>query len=337
LTVETAAVGASAHAGRRRNPFKDRWSDPASLVVDAKDVRKSYRASAFSLDPLSVQVRIGEVTGVVGRNASGKTTLLRILMGDLAPDSGVVAFPGLAGGKRLWARIKREIAFIPQLPERWHGVLRHNLNFIAATHAPKGAAVKPFVDALVADYGMERYEYATWEEISGGFKIRFELVRALAARPKLLVLDEPLAHLDVVARERFLSDLKRIARASDNPIPILVTSQHLSEIEAIADQMILLDGGVCRYAGPLEGIAEQAPSRLIEVSLDADKDEALAALGGLGLERAEPTMEGFILAFPKQVDIAQVCQRLHAMFGARLTALRDITGSARGLMTGDAP
>jgi ABC-type multidrug transport system ATPase subunit len=282
-------------------------------------------------------LRIGEVTGVVGRNASGKTTLLRILMGDLQPDYGLVRYPQFAGGKRNWTRIKREIAFIPQLPDRWHGILRHNLNFIATTRARKGQDVKALVDRLVATYEMVRYENATWDEISGGYKIRFELVRALAAQPRLLVLDEPLAHLDVVARERFLRDLRNIARAPDNPVPVIVTSQHLNEIETIADQMILLDAGACVYAGPIGGIAERAPSRILEVSLAAEHDEALRALGGLSVERAEPTLEGFILVFPKQADVGQIFQRLHAAFGERLTGLRDITGSARSLMSEDAP
>jgi ABC-2 type transport system ATP-binding protein len=324
--------------GVRKNPFAARWSDPGSVVVEASQVRKEYRASAFSLDPVSLKLRQGEITGVVGKNASGKTTLLRILIGDLAPDSGAMSYPGLLpkppkNARALpWAKIKRQIAFIPQSGEKWRGMLRSNLNFIAAIHAEKGDDVKARVDDLVERYAMARYEHATWDDVSGGYRTRFELVRSLAARPKLLVLDEPLAHLDVVARQRFLTDLKEIARSEANPMPVVVTSQHLSEIEAIADQMVLLDGGACRYVGSLSGIADQAPSRMLEISLDAEAEEARRALDGLGLERIEPTLEGFVLMFPKETHSGAVFQRLHAAFGARLSAFRDITSSARSLM-----
>jgi ABC-2 type transport system ATP-binding protein len=340
LAVDADARLAPDPRASRKNPFRNRWSDPASVVARASDVRKAFKASAFSLDPVSIDLRIGEITGVVGRNASGKTTLLRILIGDLAPDAGEMTYPALVGGqkrKRDWATIKRQIAHIPQSADKWRGMLRSSLNFIAATHVAKGQNVNALVDGLVARYAMTRYEFATWDEISGGYKTRFELVRSLAQQPKLLVLDEPLAHLDVVARQRFLSDLKGIARDPDNPIPVVVTSQHLSEIEAIADQMVLLDGGALRYAGSLAGIAEQAPAFMLEVSLDAERDEAERAVEGLGALRVEPTMEGFIFTFPKTVDTGQILQRLHAAFGRRLTAWRDITGSTRSLMTEDEP
>jgi len=298
-----------------------------------RDVRKQYKASAFSLDPLSFDLRIGEITGIVGRNASGKTTLLRILMGELKPDGGKVTYPRISHNADDWGNIKRQIAFVPQLPDKWHGTLRHNLNFVAAMHAEKHQNVREIIDWAVARYELQRYEHATWDEISGGYKIRFELVRALVSQPRLLVLDEPLAYLDVIARQRFLRDLQTIAASAANPIPIVVTSQHLNEIEAVADQMILLDSGVLRYCGPLAGIAAAAKHRMMEISLVASRDETAMALDGLGMTNLEPTMEGFILAFPKTVDPVQVFQRLRAAFGERCSAVRDITGSARSLMT----
>jgi|GEM_PF-658062 len=316
-----------------RSHFQDIWRKPESVVAAVSGVKKSFKKFGFSLEPISFQLRVGEITGIVGRNASGKTTLLRILMGELKPDAGAVSYPGLSPNRIDWAHVKSRIAYVPQSPTKWHGTLRHNLNFVAAVHAGKGQDVRELIDWCVARYGLQRYERATWEEISGGYQTRFELVRALVSQPKLLVLDEPLAALDVIARERFLNDLRTIASALTNPIPIVVTSQHLNEIEAVADQMILLDNGECRYAGPLSGIAEKAEHRVVEVSLDARPEEAALALDGLGLVHHEATMDGYILSFPKSVDLGQVFVRLNAAFGPRFTAIRDITGSARSLMS----
>ncbi len=102
-----------------------------------------------------------------------------------------------------------------------------------------GSQTKSWSTGELARYGLQEYQNAQWDEISGGYKIRFELARALVAQPKLLLLDEPLAYLDVITRQRFLIDLRAIASSLENPIPIVVTSQHLYEIEAIADQLVI--------------------------------------------------------------------------------------------------
>lgn len=330
---DRAPVAAPTADQMLKRHFQQVWRKDESLIADVAGVRKGFKKGAFSLEPVSFKLRVGEITGVAGRNASGKTTLLRILMGELKPDDGKVTFPGLSLEGGDWAQIKRQIAYVPQLPDRWHGTLRHNLNFIAAVHAKPGQDVRELVDWCVARYELQRYEHATWDEISGGYKIRFELVRALVSQPRLLLLDEPLAYLDVIARQRFLNDLRTIASALTDPIPVVVTSQHLNEVEAVADQMILLDNGECRYAGPLSGIAAKAEYRYVEVSLEAGREEAALALDGLGLVHTESTMEGFIFSFPKSVDLGQVFLRLHAAFGGRFSAIRDITGSARSLMS----
>lgn len=319
----------------RRRHFELVWKDPKSLVVDARDLVKTYKRSGYTLRPISFQLRLGEITGIVGRNASGKTTLLRMIMGELHPDGGTIDYPSLSKRRGDWREIRRQIAYVPQLPERWYGSLRQNLNFVAAAASRNGHDPTELIDACVARYELKPYEHATWDEISGGYKIRFELVRALACEPSLLILDEPLAYLDVIARQRFLKDLQTIAMSFARPIPIVVTSQHLIEVEAIANQIIFIDNGEPRYIGALAGIAEKAQNRTFEVSLLAARDDVMLALSGLALLSILPTMDGYILVFDKSSDIAVVFQRLRAAFADRLTAIRDVTSSVRSLMTED--
>lgn len=319
----------------RRRYFKAFRASDEWLACSCKNVARKYARGGFSLNPISLDLRAGEITGIVGRNASGKTTLLRLLMGELKPDAGEITYPSLTRTGRGWEHVKNQIGYVSQLPEKWQGRLRHNLNFVAAANAEKGQDIKEIVDWNVARYDLERYADATWDEISGGYKIRFELVRALVSQPKILFLDEPLAYLDVVARQRFLKDLETIATSIQAPIPIIITSQHLSEVEAIADQMVLLDDGVCKFAGPIENIGEMLPDTMVEISLRTDRANLEAALSGVNLRRMERTMEGFILAFPKGANLGEVFQRLHAAFGAEFTAFRDISNSARALMSED--
>jgi ABC-2 type transport system ATP-binding protein len=133
-----------------------------------------------------------------------------------------------------------------------------------------------------------------------------------------------------------LKDLQTIATSFLKPIPVVVTSQHLNEIEAIADQIIFIDNGDPRYIGPLSGIADMAPHRTFEIGLKAARDDMLLALSGMAIIGTQPTMEGYILMVPKETDIAVVFQRLRVAFGARLTAIRDVTSSVRSLMVEDA-
>jgi ABC-type multidrug transport system ATPase subunit len=302
------------------------------VAFQCRNLARQYRKGGFRLGDISLELRLGEITAVVGKNASGKTTFLRMVIGDLLPTSGQLSYPMLQPEKQSWLAIKEQIAFVPQLPDRWHGRLRHNLNFVAATYGVKGRKNRELVDWNVMRYGLYQYEDATWDEVSGGYKIRFELVRALVSQPKILVLDEPLAYLDVVTRQRFLSDLRSIASSLENPVPILITSQNLYEIEAIADQLVILDEGKCVFAGHMSELSKSADTVCIEVSLRAQKPQVAEALSDLGVLDVEETVEGFLLVLPAGTDHVRVFSTLHGRFGGAFYAYRDVTGSARSRM-----
>ena len=308
---------------------------PANVVCRLTGVSRSYGKGRFRLDPVTLDIRAGEITAVAGRNASGKTTMLRMIMGDLLPSEGRVDYPALDGGRkrRDWMKIKSDIAFVSQLPEKWHGRLLNNLNYVAAAYGKRDQDLEKFIDWHIARYGLLPYRDAKWDEISGGYKIRFELARALISQPRLLVLDEPLAYLDVIAREQFLRDLRAIANARENPVPIIITSQHLNETEWIADQIVLLDDGRLKYSGSVRDVAEGRRFKVIEIALDAAQGDVEMALAGAGLQGIEPTMEGYILAFPKSAEMGPVFTRLVAAFGARFYMIRDISGSVRSIMS----
>lgn len=303
------------------------------VVCRLESVTRRFAKGAFEMEPISLEIKRGQITAIAGRNASGKTTLLRMILGELIPSSGRVSYPALEQKGRDWVTIKSQIASMAQLPERWHGRLLHNLNYVAAIYGRSDQDLEKFIDWYLARFDLMRFRDSSWDEISGGYKIRFELVRALLTQPRLLILDEPLAYLDVVARDRFLRDLRALADSVQTPLPILITSQHLNEIEAVADQIVLLDDGVVRYAGAVEHIADGRKFRIVEVALDAPRAAVEAALSGTHLAGIETTVEGYLLAFPKHEPTERVFTRLVAAFGERFTMMRDITGSVRAIMS----
>jgi ABC-type multidrug transport system ATPase subunit len=302
-----------------------------ALVVQARDLVKEFPRTGFSLGPVSFDLIAAEITGVIGMNASGKTTLLRLILGEIAPSSGSFTYPKLSTRRGDWLSIRNQIGYVAQMPERWHGRLRLNLNYTAAAYGSLGKENDELVDWFVHRYGLKEYEDATWDLISGGFKIRFELVRALLTKPKLLVLDEPLAYLDIVTQQIFLSDIRSISSALDNPIPIIITSQHLYEIEAIANKMIILDDGHCLYSGPILQMPPMREFRTYEIAVGCKKKELLEALRPFGLVDIEVTMTSYLLTFPRDADHTKLAVALITRFGDQLTYLRDITHSTRSL------
>jgi ABC-2 type transport system ATP-binding protein len=303
----------------------------ASLVAKVDRLELHYRRGNFKLGPVSFDLRAGEITGVVGMNASGKTSMLRCLLGEIKPSAGAISYPAIERDTRDWFNIRGALGYVAQLPERWSGRLRTNLNYTASAFGLTGRANDDLVDWYVHRYGLDAHQDADWDQISGGYKIRFELVRSLLTRPRLLVLDEPLAYLDIVTQQTFLLDLRSIATSIERPIPIIVTSQHLHEIEAVADRMVILDEGTCLYSGPIGKMPASLEFTMVEAEIAAPKSKILSVLRTAGLVDIERTTLGWILIFRKQ-EPGVVQKALLEGFGGSLSYYRDITHSTRSLL-----
>lgn len=296
---------------------------------------KSFGQGAFELQPLSLELYKGQITAVVGRNASGKTTFLQMCAGGLHPDSGRVTFPGLSDEGTGWRQLRAKIAIVPQLPTKWHGPLRQNLNYVASVHCSRTSSAREDVDWYLNRYDLQDYEACTWDQLSGGYRMRFELVRALLSKPRLVLLDEPLAYLDIVARRRFLQDLSSIARSLEKPLAVLITSQHLLEVEIIADQIVVLDDGACKYSGSVDGLKSVIKYRVIHVTIDAELNEVKQATINLPAKSIERTIEGYIFTFPLETLGASIAMQLYRVFGDRLKAVRDLTESSEAYIASE--
>jgi ABC-2 type transport system ATP-binding protein len=184
--IDTSATNCTVDEVRRLYLKAWRGQESRQSVIRARGVSHSYNRGRFTLGPLDFELNAGEITGVVGMNASGKTTLIRMILGELPPNAGEIAYNGLPGVRMGDCRtIRTHIGYVSQLPNRWPGRLRHNLQHMAAAHGILGRDNLERVDTYVHRYGLLPYQEANWSEISGGFKIRFELVRALLTEPRV--------------------------------------------------------------------------------------------------------------------------------------------------------
>ena len=119
-----------------------------------------------------------------------------------------------------------------------------NLQFTAASYGYSPEENKLFVELIIARLDLRKYRHHFWKDLSSGYKMRFELARMLLRKPKILLIDEPLANLDILAQQTVLEDFKAIAKSPFRPLGIILSSQQLYEVEKTSDQVIFLKNGV---------------------------------------------------------------------------------------------
>jgi iron complex transport system ATP-binding protein len=243
-------------------------AETARLVVEHASFAygAGRRTPQFALEPLSFRARRGELVTIVGPNASGKTTLLRLLSGVLRPLAGRVELDG-AEVSRLEARTRaRRIAVVQQesplvFPLRAvEYVLQGRYPYSRRLHFPSEDDLELVLRALEQVGGSHLGE--RWmNELSGGEKQRVVLARALAQQPLLLLLDEPTLHLDIGGQVELLKQLASLAATGH--AAIVVVTHELSLAAEFADQVLLLQHGRSLGVGRPSEVLQEAVLRKV--------------------------------------------------------------------------
>lgn len=208
---------------------------------------------------VGLRVEAGERVGLLGANGVGKTTLLRVVSGTLAPRAGRVEVLGRPGGA--WRRrdLARRLAVVPQRPAFPFPYLVEE--YVALGRIPHlgllgrpGAADRAAVEAALAACDLERLRAERVDRISAGEAARAALARALAQGGDLLLLDEPIASLDLAHQISLLDTLRRLAAAGRT----VVAAVHDVALAAAAfDRLVLLAGGRVAADGPPERVVTE--------------------------------------------------------------------------------
>ncbi len=297
-----------------------------TAVLVAEEVRKHYALGRFQLGPISLSIKKGQVYGLVGENGNGKTTLLRILARDLSYDSGVVKYYFTERPKNDYD-LRTKLIYIPQRTEKWYGSLKDNLKFTLSSYGIPAEENEPRTLLMIARLGLWQYQHLDWNALSSGYKMRFELARTLLRQPEILLLDEPLGNLDVLAQQVILEDLKMIANSVNHPIALILSSQQLFEVEKISDKVIFLRNG--QYRDNAEATTtEEAMPLIVEIDTTNTREELMAVFKAFALEKLNYNGGVYVAYFRPNTEYSAV---LEALGKAKidLTYIRNISASTR--------
>jgi ABC-2 type transport system ATP-binding protein len=267
-------------------------------AVVFEGVRRRF-GDNIALDGVGFTVAPGSVLGLLGRNGAGKTTALRLALGVLWPDTGRIRTLGLdpvSQGREVATRVallSEESALYPWM------TVAEIVRFTGALH-PRWD--KALAGRLSSELDLDQRKRI--RELSRGTRAKVALVLAVAARPELLLLDDPTAGLDPLVRREVLTELQAVA---DEGGAVVYASHLVHDVERVADRVIVLDGGAIRLEGDLEDLKARirraravfegdaprgtdvhgaidtiADGRLLTITADAQEGALEAALRNLG-------------------------------------------------------
>jgi iron complex transport system ATP-binding protein len=215
-------------------------------------VPRKRSAPSFTLEATSFQARERELLAILGPNASGKSTLLRLIAGSIAPLSGRVELDGFETSRLDVKTRAQRIAMVQQESSLVFPIRAGD--YVLQGRHPHGRSLwfekeEDFAIAenALAQVAAEHLRDRWMHEISGGEKQRIVLARALTQKPLVLLLDEPTLHLDIGAQVELLQRLRHLAE--ENHYTIIVVTHELGLAAEFADQIVLLHRGKCLRVG----------------------------------------------------------------------------------------
>ncbi|MGA4538426.1 ABC transporter ATP-binding protein [Uniformispora flossi] len=271
-----------------------------ALESDALGYR--YRRGAWALRDCALRIPRGAITALVGPNGAGKTTLLHLFAALARPTEGSVRITGANPELRL-----ERLGFVPQDAPLWSG-------FRVADALEAGRRMNPRWDAglaaaRIADLAIPpRARIGT---LSGGQRAQVALTLVLAKRPDVLLLDEPLANLDPLARRAFLGSV--FDACADTGATVVFSSHVIAELERICDHLVVLSGGRVRLAGDIDDLRAEhrivsgpagrpdLPGTVSRTDTAGRRTALVRGTTGLrpgpGLDDAEPTFDELVMGY----------------------------------------
>lgn len=290
-------------------------------IITIDELKKIY-TSNFTLGPIHLEIKTGEIIGLVGENGNGKTTLLRSLCGELVPTSGYINYH--FDFEDLYD-LRTKLVYIPQRTDTWRGSMYENLEFTASCYGYLPEENNLVIDLIITRLGLRKFRNYNWSGLSSGYKMRFELARMLLRKPKILLIDEPLANLDILAQQTILDDFRNIANSPFRPIAIILSSQQLYEVEKTSNQVVFLKQGAQKN---LNTENETVKNCIIEFESSQSISDLKNIFTSLHIISLEQNGGTYIATFPEHVTITDFMKMIVNQ-SISISYMRNISNSTR--------
>ena len=283
----------------------------AALQMDG--VHKWF-ASHHVLDGFSLRLEKGEVLGLLGPNGCGKSTVLNIVCKLLSYDDGQVHLMGESLSE-LGYRARGLVGLCTQHCALYPDLFpAENLHFFARLYGLSEKECKQRVAELMSDFELESFATTQVGQLSGGWKQRLHLAVSLIHRPKLLVLDEPTAAVDVEARMHLW---RLIEGLRDNGTTILLTSHHLAEAERLCSRVALMRNGKVIAEGSIPELLSLIPGQAVAKVQSEDKEATMQRAVTLGWQVRQHA-DQISLLLPSNLSLREV---VDALDGTKVSAV----------------
>jgi ABC-2 type transport system ATP-binding protein len=245
-------------------------------ILTAHNLQKIFRdfwrrPRARAVDGINLELKPGEVYGLLGPNGSGKSTTIKVLLGLLHPDGGVVEVLGKPPRN---VEVKKRVGYLPEESYLYPYLdARETLRFYGALFGLEGAIREERIDELLDMVGLSHTGRRRVGEFSKGMARRIGLAQALINDPDLVILDEPTSGLDPLGTRQVKDIVKALAEKGKT---VLLSSHLLADVEDVCDRITILYGGKVQASGPIRDLLQVANH--LQVRLNDVPDEKREAL-----------------------------------------------------------
>jgi len=245
----------------------DRLPTGEQPIITLQDVTKSYQ-DFIAVDHLDLEIREGEILGIIGHNGAGKTTTLKMITGLVTPTTGTIRIMGM-DIEREGPRIKNLTGYLPEESPFYENmtVTEYLMFFSELYHIPGNVARNRIYELLEA-MDLTQKDKLTGE-LSKGMKRKVAIARTLLHDPKLLILDEPNSGLDPLTSFFIIDYLKRLKSEGKT---ILLSAHNLFHIEYICDRVAILKNGKLVIVDSMTAIQQRLGEREYEITFKAEED-----------------------------------------------------------------
>lgn len=238
-----------------------------SNIINLESVTKIYK-NFTAVNNVNLQIREGEILGLIGHNGAGKTTLLKMIVGLLAPTSGTIEVMGYDITKES-TRVKQHIGYLPEESPLYENMtVQQYLEFFAELYKLPKTLARKRINSLLDSLKLEERDKYTGD-LSKGMRRKVAIARTLLHEPSIMVLDEPNSGLDPLTSFFIIDYLKKLNKLGKT---IVLSAHNLFHIEYICDRVAIMKNGELYICDTIEAIRSKLGKREYEVIFKADEN-----------------------------------------------------------------